>query len=391
MAGNVENRGNNRWRLEVSLGVDQDGKRIKKRKTITAKNKTEAKKRLAEFVTEIEAGEYIDPSKMKFKDFVKEWETKYGMKHLGAKTLETYKSIINNYLIPTFGNKKLDEFKPINIINYLDCLGEDNARKDGKEGGLSSSSIKYHYRVLRNIFSRAKEWIIIKNNPVESVKPPKVTQEKTSVYTKDEVIELLELLKNEPIHQKLMVTAALMAGLRRGEILGLQWDDIDLDAGTISINHSLQYTKEKGYVLGPPKNNSSIRKVSIPMYLVEEFKKYKRTKSKERIQAAELWEGGKYFYVFSSWNGKPFYPTAVGTWWRRFLKRKGFKYIRFHDLRHTAATLLINEGEHAKTISARLGHADIKTTMNIYGHYLREADEKAANKLNSIFGNTNAK
>ncbi|WP_257349076.1 tyrosine-type recombinase/integrase [Pseudalkalibacillus decolorationis] len=384
MAGSIEKRGSNSWRLTYSMGYDQNGKRIKKQKTIKAKNKTEANKKLAEFVTEIEAGQYIDPSKIKLADFVEEWREKYAKKHLSAKTLETYGYPLKNYILPTFGHARIGDVKPIHIINYLDSLEQDGIRKDNKPGGLSSSSIYYHYRVLRDIFSRAYDWKLIKSNPVESVKRPKVTQNKTEVYTDDEVREVFEKLQNEPISNRIMITLAITAGLRRGELLGLQWEDINFEDRTIQVNHSLQYTKEDGYKLKKPKNNK-VRVVIPPNFVLEELRQFHHMKKKERLQAAELWEGGSYFFVFSTWHGKPYYPTVPGTWWRRFINRTGLKYIRFHDLRHTAATLLINQGVHAKVISERLGHADIKTTMNIYGHYVRQADEEAADKLNQLF------
>lgn len=173
--------------------------------------------------------------------------------------------------------------------------------------------------------------------------------------------------------------------MRRSEILGLQWEDIDFETNTIHIRHALYYSKENGYQLKKPKTKTSIRSLIAPNYVMAELKKFKLLKNTDRIQAKELWEGGQYFFIFSTWNGKPFYPTVLGTWWRRFLNRTKYKQIRFHDLRHTAATLLINQGLHPKIISERLGHADIKTTMNIYGHYLREADQEAANKLDELF------
>ncbi|MCP3031952.1 site-specific integrase [Halobacillus sp. A1] len=385
MSGSVENRGNGSWRLTVRLGKDKDNKYIRKRKTIKAKNITEARKRLAEFVTEIEAGAYIDPSKMKFEAFVSEWCDKYAKKHLAPKTLENHMYPIKNYLIPQFGHMRLDEIKTIHIINYLNSLENDGMRMDDKEGGLSDSSILYHYRVLRNVFSRAKEWGIIKNNPVENVKRPKVSKEKTEVYTQEEVQELFHLLQDQPIHQRLIIKLAITTGLRRGELLGLQWEDIDLDTRTIEVKHSLQYLNGEGFNLKTTKTKSSIRSVVVPTFIIEELKKYKHQKKKDKLRAAELWEGGQYDYVFSSEFGKPLYPTVPGTWWRRFIKRTGFKFIRFHDLRHTAATILINQGVHAKVISERLGHADIKTTMNIYGQYVRQADEEAADKLNTLF------
>jgi integrase len=119
--------------------------------------------------------------------------------------------------------------------------------------------------------------------------------------------------------------------------------------------------------------------------LIPLFKKLKRQKTEERIKAEELWEGGQFIFVFSSWNGKPLHPSSVKTWRKRFTARKELPYIRFHDLRHTSGTLLLNQGVHMKTISARLGHSNILTTMNIYGHALESADREAANKFELLF------
>lgn len=164
--GSVENRGKGSWRLTVSLGIGKDGKYKKKQKTVRARNKTEARSLLNEFILELEAGEYIDPSKMRLVDFSSEWRDKYAVKHLSPNTLDTYQFILNAHLLSEFGHMRLDEVKPIHIMNYLNNL--ENVRKDGKDGGLSSSSIQYHHRVLKNIFSRACEWKLIKTNPVES-------------------------------------------------------------------------------------------------------------------------------------------------------------------------------------------------------------------------------
>lgn len=181
-----------------------------------------------------------------------------------------------------------------------------------------------------------------------------------------------------------MGTNAVMAGLRRGEILALQWDDIDFDHHTIHVKHSLQYTKENGYVLKTPKTKTSTRSLSVDPGLMEDLKKYKSQKNKERIQTGDLWKGGQYFFVFSSELGKPYYPSVPGTWWKRFIKRTGLKYIRFHDLRHSHATYLIENNVHAKVISDRLGHANIKTTMDIYGHFIKKADEEAGSLFSKL-------
>lgn len=382
MAGSVEERKNGSYLLTYSMGFNAQGKRIRKRKTVKAKNMTEAKKKLAAFVTEIEQGEYIDPSKVKFIDFVDEWKDKEAVNHLSPKTLESYMYIINRYMIPTFSHLRMDAIKMQHIRDYLESL--KTKRNDGKEGGLSSASIHYHHRVLSNLFKYAVQCGIIKKSPVDDVRKPKIESKGTEVYTTEEVHELFSLLRDQVIHQRLIVSLAVTTGLRRNEILGLTWNDIDYDGNVIHVRHSLHYTNTTEYELGAPKTKTSIRKVAPPPGLMAELKMYHRERMKDRLKLAELWEGGEHFFVFSN-NGKPFHPNTVTRWWNRFTDRTDFKKIRFHDLRHTAATLLISKGHHAKTISERLGHSKINTTMDIYGHYIQEADQKAGEDMDEFF------
>lgn len=387
-------RGKNSFRLIVELGYDSKGKRIKRLKTIKVDDallKTTKKLReyldmeLAKFKMEVEAGEYIAPEKMRVADFVTDWETKYAKNHLGPRTLDTYKLHLRTRIIPSFGHLRLDQVQPIHIVRFLDELSNDGQRKDKLVGGLSSGTIEIIYRVLRNIFNRAVEWRLIKNNPVAAVKKPKVERKEMKVYDEKTTRMLFEALEGETLQWRVMITLALTTGLRKGELLGLEWKHFDLESGTLEVRQSLSFTRGGGYHLKEPKTRNSIRKLSLPKSIISDLKTYRHQCNKERMQTAELWEGGKNFFVFTTWHGKPLNPYSVRTWWVRFLKRHSLPFIRFHDLRHTSATLLINQGIHAKIISSRLGHANILTTMNIYGHALQEADQIAANSFDALF------
>ncbi|WP_246031865.1 tyrosine-type recombinase/integrase [Salibacterium salarium] len=229
------------------------------------------------------------------------------------------------------------------------------------------------------------EWQLLKENPVANVKSPKVPQGASSTYDNQEVEQLKAALEHEPLHWKVMILLVITTGMRRGEVLGLEWEHIDLEIGIIDIKQSLVNQKlATDDIVKEPKTGRT-RIVSLPEPLIELLKVYKKEANKNRLETAELWEGGKYFFAFSSWHGKPMYPSSITTWWRRFVKRHGLRHIRFHDLRHTSATILLNQGVHAKVISERLGHADIKTTMNIYSHVLRSADQEAAKHFNNLF------
>lgn len=390
----IEKRGANSWRLVVEAGYDADGKRIKRYKSIKVEDSALLKttKRLKDYLNdellkfkiEIEAGEYIAPEKMTFSAFVQEWEQKYATKHLGEKTLHTYKSHLKTRILPTFGHMRLDQIKPLHIVTFMDSLSREGARLGLRNGNLPTGTIEVIHRVLKNIFSRATEWKLIKQNPVASVKKPAVKHKEIIPYDENEVQLLLVALQKEPIHWRVMVTLALTTGLRRGELLGLEWHHINWETGVIDIVQSVSLSTSGIAHVKEPKTKNSKRKVALPRSMLVELKEYYKFKMEEREIIGDRWQGGKYSFVFCHPDGKAYHQERPYLWFRDFIKKNNLRYIRFHDLRHTSATLLINQGVHAKIISERLGHGNITTTMNIYGHALRSADQTAADKFETI-------
>jgi integrase len=381
----VEKRSNDSFRLVVNAGFDDKGKRVRRTKTVKCKTKTEAKKELAKFVAEIEAGEYIAPNKMKLGAFVEEWKEKYAKKHLAPGTYQNYLLHLNNRILPTFGHLQIDQIKTLHILSFIEGLTKDGVRSDEKEGGLSSGTVQYIHRILRNIFKRAVEWQVVKTSPVEHVKKPKVEAKKTTVYTDKQVHALLEHLRKEDMKWKMIVTLAITTGMRRGEIIALEWEHVDLEKGKLYVQQTLTYTKENGHIFKAPKTKNSIRTISLSPLVVEQLKQYKQIKNREKLRNGDSWAGGERFLLFSTDTGKPMHPSSITSWWIKRLKKYELPHISFHQLRHTSATLLINQGIHMKTISARLGHSKIGTTMDIYGHALESADEAAANHFDNLF------
>lgn len=143
-------------------------------------------------------------------------------------------------------------------------MKQDGARGDGKEGGLSSGSIQYYHRVLKNIFSRAVEWRVIKDNPIAGAKKPKVVQKQTEVYSEEDVKFLLMDLEKESLMRQVLIKLTITTGMRKGELLGLEWEHIDLKGGIISVKQTIIYTKNNGYEIKEPKTRNSIRKLSLP-------------------------------------------------------------------------------------------------------------------------------
>jgi len=381
----IEKRGPDSWRFTVELGFDAEGKRIRHRKTITGFTKKEAEVELAKFITEIKSGTYFEPEKMTLANFIENWNVKYAQRHLEALTHRNYMFHIKNHIIPFFGHMRLDQVKTLHVVTFLTALTFPTARKDGQNKALSSSTIQYIYRVLRNIFNVAVEWRIINHNPVADVKKPKVTQKEVAVYNEEEVAYVFKALESEPLEWKLLITLALTMGMRRGELLALEWPHVDLEKTYLDVKQSFSLTQRGNPLIKVPKTKSSIRRISIPSSLIPDLTNLRDKTTAERALLGENWLGGDHAFVFTTTFGKAIYYSYASQWWRNFTTRHGIRYIRFHDLRHTSATLLINQGVHAKVISNRLGHANISTTMNIYGHVLQSADQSAADKMNSFF------
>ncbi|MCR8660174.1 site-specific integrase [Paenibacillus endoradicis] len=216
-------------------------------------------------------------------------------------------------------------------------------------------------------------------------------------YDQDEVQQLLAALQKEPYHWRMMITIALTTGMRRGELLGLEWKYIDWKNGTIDVRQSLVHALKGEVTVKEPKTKKSSRLISLPPSVLEELRDYYLYRMKERDKMGDAYNGKdnsghEWKFVFSHADGSPFHHERPYQWFRKFRKSVGLRPIRFHDLRHTSATLLINQGVHAKIISERLDHGDITTTMNIYGHALRSADQAAADKFEVLFlNNTDTK
>lgn len=398
--GHARHRGGNRWQLEVDLGSYVDPKtgkrkRNRKYKTIRAKGQREANLELARFVAKVSDESYYEPEKINFVDFVKNDWLPVAKDRLAHTTLSVYLSSLNLRIMPAFQRLRLDQVRPKHIVDFLRNLREDGMRSDGKKGKLSDATIRNHHRTLNNIFNYAKEIKLIKESPLEGVQPPREEHKEIDVYTLDETIKLLKALETETHvpHWQIIIKLAITTGMRRSELFGLEFKHFDLENRTLKIEQALTYTTDQGYQIHPIKKAGKVisRTVSLSSRLIKPIKDLELIRKQERLASHKLWRDGKYNFLLCDENGKPYNPWSMQNWWTRFLKRHGLRYINIHALRHTSATLLINEGVHAKIISERLGHSNIDTTMDVYGHALREADEMSTNLLDAALFDNNIK
>lgn len=378
----------NSWQLVLSLGYDPlTGKRKQKSRHFRG-TKTEARRALDEFRREIESGLKIDADKMMFGEYARQWiGSREALGTLAPSTIKREKEILAHILrhLATIALRDIDA---VTVRNLYIVLGED---------GVGQRSLAMVASQLNQILSQAANDDIILRNPCDRVEAPKRQKSrKGSALDREGVMRLVAALedaesKEYPLakHQLQQLTSdmahvaavrlALSAGLRRGEVLGLSWGDVSFGDATLNIHQSLSNTTG---TLKSPKTENSTRVVSLDPQMLENLKKWKSR------QAEYLFSLGIKQYedtpVITNEAGRHMDGNNLARWWRTFQERYGFKGLRFHDLRHTHATMLVSSGLNIKAVSNRLGHSSVGITLDLYAHAQREDDEKAAAIIGEI-------
>lgn len=383
MAGWVEKRGKNKWRLNVPGGTDQDGRRVVFRRNIEASSEREARKMLDVFSAEVQKGLYVEPSKLTFAEFAARWLKDYAQSSLAPKTVFRYRQLLETRILPAMGHLRMEQIKPLHLLEFYAGLQKDGVRTDGRPGGLSERTILHHHRLISAMLQDAVEWQVLPFNPASRVKPPKVPRKEVACYDEKQVAALLQALEGEESKYRVMVVVALFTGIRLGEVVALEWKHVNLEDGTLEVRQAAQYLPGLGNFVKPPKTKGSVRKISLPPFLTATLRQYRREQLEARLKVGDRWQDSD--RLFTTWDGRPMLPNTVSNWFGKFLKRHNLPHLPFHGLRHTAATMLINQGLPAKSISGRLGHTNISITMDLYGHYLKDADREAAARLEQAY------
>ena len=391
MAGSIEKRGKNSYRLTVSEGFDLNGKPMIHRKTVHG-TKKDAEVELAKFVTEVQNGLVIDGKSLKFSEFTEIWKRDYGSKERAPSTYKRYCRMLETRLLPYFGHFYINKIKPTDIMKFYDLLEKDTqlVRKKGNNGSktkkpLSGKTILEHHRLLRAMLHKAVYWQLIVANPAERVQPPKARKPKRRSYDDEQtkiLLENLELLSSEDTKYKVAIILTVFTGVRLGELMGLEWQDVDFKNGIISINRSSQYLSDMGVFTKVPKTESSIREIAIPEFIISLLEEYKLWYEEQKSIYGELWTNSDRLFVQA--DGKPMHPSTISKWFVKYVGQIGLPVINFHGLRHTNASLLVAQNVDIAVISARLGHAQISTTLDFYVHPLLSHNRKAGYALENL-------
>ena len=391
MAGSIEKRGKNSYRLTVSEGFDLNGNPMIHRKTVHG-TKKDAEVELAKFVTEVQNGLVVDGKSLKFSEFTEIWKRDYGSKELAPSTYKRYCRMLETRLLPYFGHFYINKIRPTDIMKFYDLLEKDTqlVRKKGNNGTktkkpLSGKTILEHHRLLRAMLHRAVYWQLIVSNPAERVQAPRAKKPKRRSYDDEQtkiLLENLEQLSIEDTKYKVAIILTVFTGVRLGELMGLEWQDIDFKNGIISINRSSQYLSDMGVFTKVPKTESSIREIAIPEFIISLLEEYKLWYEEQKSLYSELWTNSDRLFVQA--DGKPMHPSSISKWFVKYVGTIGLPVINFHGLRHTNASLLVAQNIDIAIISARLGHAQISTTLNFYVHPLLSHNRKAGYALENL-------
>lgn len=374
---------NEKYKIELFIGRDKNGKKITHNEYICGGLK-QARLRENELKIQLKEGNYIKKSNLSLESLTKEYlELKKDT--LSLKTYITYEQrieIINNKL----GNIKLKDINVRVLEKFYSYLKNDFI-SDRTKKHISNTTIQSYYCIINNILEQAIKWDYLRNNPNSKIEKPKRDRKEISVYSKEEIIKLLECLKNECLKYQAIIYMALDLGCREGELIGLTWNDIDFKTRLVTINKSVQDINGIS-VEKETKSLNSDRKVFITETTLNILKQYQKEQKKRQLMLGTKWGNSK--RMFTTDFGNDMHHDTPYQILKRIIKKYGLKDIPFHALRHTNASLKIREGIQPQIISKSLGHSSIDITHKYYSHFFEEEFKEMSNVLEeSLFSKVN--
>lgn len=367
------------YSIVIDIGRDNKGKRVQKWFS-GYKTKKEAQIAQAKIITEIENNNYINTEKITLAEYLLNWLDSYVDVNLSKTTAEGYRTHIEKHINPNIGHIPLQKLQAINIQKLYDEKLKDG-RLDGK-GGLSAKTVIAIHRTLRKALNQAYKLQMINKNVADMVELPKKKSYQAKTLNDEDIPAFINAFKDTEIYISVML--ALSLGLRRGEALGLRWKDIDFKGKTITINQTILHIKS-GYVFHNPKTEKSHRSILISDLVIKLLINQKKKQNENKLMLGQAYND--YDLVTCRADGTPINPATFSHMFSTVLTKNELPNIRFHDLRHTNATLMLKSNIPAKIASERLGHSTIGITLDLYSHVLKDMQEEAVNKLDSvIFG-----
>ena len=384
MRGHIRNyplkNGEKRWAAVVYQGkrVAADGVLRNSYRWIRGfQTQRAAQTELNKVLKSIDDGMYIEPSKQTLSEYLQRW-LNAAKPNLAAKTFERYKQLVEVNINPKLGPIKLAKLQPVQIAEFYTWSGVAGNKRTG--AGLSVRTVLHIHRLLRKALQQAVVWQLRPTNPADAVEAPHPEDREMQPVDEHRAAILIESAENTDMYIPILM--ALCTGMRRGEILGVRWSDLDLDNSRLTVNQSLGQTREGGLFFKSPKNKKSRRTIALPEILVSALNDHRA--SQQKIKDLFGSDYPNFDLVIPLADGTPWPPDRFTDAYVAFARRVGAQGIRFHDLRHTHASELLRRGTPLKTVSQRLGHANATVTLNIYAHVMDGDDKQAANVVQKL-------
>lgn len=381
MPGTMRKRGSDSWYLEVTIGTDFRGRPIRYNKTVHG-TKKQAEKELAKFYADCEAGRISKSSTATVEQVADLYVSEYAERHLKVSARRSVDTALKVWIKPLIGKRKISRLSRIDVQQWI------NHMSDGENGkqGLSPKTIRNYYSVLCGIMEFAIDMEFIQDTPCKNIRLPKKEHHEAEYYNLEEVKSLLKALDSLPAEElkfKVAIYIALFGGLRKSEILGLNWEDVDLETRKVEIKRTRMIGPDIGVYEDTPKTDKSVRTIVLPEEIMNMLRALHAQQSELKLRLSNQYEDSP--AILRGDFGKPLYPQVLQRWFTRFTEEHGLRHIGLHGLRHTHASMLAYMGADKMQVSTRLGHSQLSTTLNIYTHLFEEADKTIADNLSDQF------
>jgi len=361
--GSIYKRADGRWAAALTLPGG-------KRRTLYGKTRQEVARKLTVAIRDRDTGVPVTPQRQTVGQFLQKWVEDSVRPTVRPSTFERYEGIVTNHLVPSIGRRTLHGLSPQDV----------QALYTGKlNSGLSARSVEHLHAVLRRALGQALKWGLVARNVATLVDVPRPHRREVRPFSLEEARTLLEAIRGH--RMEALYVLCLTVGLRQGEALGLRWEDVDLDGGTLQVRTALQRI-DGTYRLVEPKTNRSRRTVALPETAAVALGAHHMRQQEAKAQAGPNWED--WALVFATPRGTPLNRHNVTREFQTLLEQVGLPRQRFHDLRHTCASLLLAMNVQPRDVMEVLGHSQIGLTMNTYSHVMPPALRNAASRMDEI-------
>jgi integrase len=364
--GSIYQRKDGRWVASITL-------ENRKRKQFYGKTRKEVQEKLRVALNEQRLGTLATGPQQTLKQYLEYWLEDVHKPAIRLSSYMQYRGILDKHIFPLLGHIQVQKLTPQQVQSFY-------ARKE-KEG-LALGTIRTIHAVLHNALSHAVSINLVSRNVSDVVNPPRLVKHERHPLTIEQAQKLLQHVQGYSLEG--LITVALATGMRRGELLGLRWQDIHFDTKSLQIQRTISRQRKKGIVESEPKTSRGRRNIILPPFAIEALKEHRTRQLEVRLKVGSAWEESN--FVFCNGHGGFLEPSQLHMMFRNLLKEADLPQIRFHDLRHSAATIMLTMGVHPKVVQELLGHSSISLTLDTYSHVLPSMQQEAMDKLNGLFG-----